>query len=238
VPIFYAVSRIEEKLDYQFEDKDLLKEALSHPSLSSEIRPAPPDNQRLEYLGDAVLELIVSNYLYRNFIKCQEGPLTKLRASVVSKNALAAAAGRLNIGNQLLLSKGEESSGGRSRPSNLADAFEALIGAVYLDGGIEAATRIAIRLLNHELEGLNPDEAQGNTKGELQEILQGIAPEAPSYEILEQTGPPHDRTFISAVNWRGVRLGKGVGTSKKASEAKAAGDALKEKVWENIPASN
>ncbi len=226
------VSRIEEQLDYQFKDQSLLKEALSHPSLSSEIRPAPPDNQRLEYLGDAVLELVISSYLYKHFPLCQEGPLTKLRASIVSRNALAGAAGRLNLGSQLYLSKGEEGSGGRTRPSNLADAIEALIGAIYLDGGIETASTIILRLLSEELQHLDPDEAQGNTKGELQEILQSVTPEAPIYKIIEQEGPPHDRTFTSSVFWKGTELGRGVGASKKIAEAKAAGEALKARRWE------
>ncbi len=230
--MFAEVSRIEEQLDYTFKNQELLKEALSHPSLSSEIRPAPPDNQRLEYLGDAVLELVISNHLFHRFGQCQEGPLTKLRASVVSKNALAGAAQRLDLGAQLFLSKGEEGSGGRNRPSNLADAMEALFGAIYLDGGIEIAEKTVLKLLDDELTKLNPDEAQGNTKGELQEILQSITPEAPIYEIIEQHGPPHDRTFISQVTWNGVVLGKGSGSSKKTAEAKAAGEALKSKIWQ------
>jgi len=114
---------IEERLNYQFKSQGLLKEALSHPSLSSEVRPAPPDNQRLEYLGDAVLELTISNHLYHRFPDLREGPLTKLRSAVVSKPALAAAARRIDLGEALFLSNGEESSGGRKRDSNLADAF-------------------------------------------------------------------------------------------------------------------
>jgi len=227
------VHRIEDQIKYQFKNKGLLKEALSHPSLSSETRPAPPDNQRLEYLGDAVLELVVSSHLFQRFPMCQEGALTKLRASVVSKTALAEAAKRIDIGQDLYLSKGEEGSGGRQRPSNLADAMEALIGAIYLDANLEAVSEVVMQLLGEELTHLNPDEAQGNTKGELQEILQGITPEAPIYKIINQQGPPHDRTFTSEVCWKGTQLGSGSGTSKKMAEAVAAANALKTRLWEN-----
>ncbi len=222
---------IEEQLGYQFKDQDLLREALSHPSLSSETRPAPPDNQRLEYLGDAVIELVISDHLFRRFTDSQEGSLTKLRASIVSKNSLAAAALRLNLGSHLLLSRGEERSGGRERSSNLADTFEALLGALYLDAGMEVTREITLKCLDIELQDLNPKDTLGNTKGELQEILQSITPEAPIYQVIDQSGPPHHRIFTAAVTWKNITLGQGEGPSKKIAEIAAATEALNKESW-------
>lgn len=225
------MNRLEEVLGYQFKNAELLKEAVSHPSLSSEARPAPPDNQRLEYLGDAVLELIISCHLFHTFPECQEGPLTKLRASIVSRAALAKVGKRLELGRELLLSRGEESSGGRSRASNLADTVEAILGAVYLDGGFEAARDFVLRHMKPELSHLDPSEAHGNTKGALQEILQAVTPEAPTYSVLEENGPPHDRTYLCQVSWLGEELGRGTGPSKKVAESRAAAAALKQERW-------
>ncbi|MEN8775213.1 MAG: ribonuclease III [Akkermansiaceae bacterium] len=222
---------IEERLNYKFKSKALLKEALSHPSLSSEIRPAPPDNQRLEYLGDAVIELAITSYLYHRFPDFQEGVLTKLRASVVSKPALATAARTIDLGRALFMSNGESGSGGRDRDSNLADALEAILGAVYLDSGLEAAKEVGLQLLGGQLEELNPKRAQANSKGELQEILQQLTPEAPIYKVISEEGPPHDRTFVCEVIWKGRTLGQGRGPSKKSAEAEAAQTALSQKLW-------
>ena len=224
---------IEERLNYTFKSQTLLDEALSHPSLSSEIRPAPPDNQRLEYLGDAVVELVISTYLYRRFPECQEGVLTKLRASVVSKPALAAAARSIDLGSALFMSNGESGSGGRHRDSNLSDALEAILGAIYLDSGLEAAKEVALQLLSNQLEILNPQKAQGNAKGQLQEILQQLNPEAPVYEVISEEGPPHDRTFVCEVTWKGKHLGQGSGPSKKSAEAQAAQAALNAPIWKS-----
>ena len=210
-----------------------MDEALSHPSLSSEIRPAPPDNQRLEYLGDAVVELVISTYLYRRFPEFQEGVLTKLRASVVSKPALAAAARTIDLGSALFMSNGESGSGGRHRDSNLADALEAILGAIYLDSGLEAAKEVALQLLSNQLEILNPQKAQGNAKGQLQEILQQLNPEAPVYEVISEEGPPHERTFVCEVTWKGKQLGQGSGPSKKSAEAQAAQAALNAPIWKS-----
>ncbi|MCH1497482.1 MAG: ribonuclease III [Akkermansiaceae bacterium] len=206
---------------------------MSHPSLSSETRPAPPDNQRLEYLGDAVVELVISTYLYRRFPEFQEGVLTKLRASVVSKPALAAAARTIDLGSALFMSNGESGSGGRHRDSNLADALEAILGAIYLDSGLEAAKEVALQLLSNQLEILNPQKAQGNAKGQLQEILQQLNPEAPVYEVISEEGPPHDRTFVCEVTWKGKHLGQGSGPSKKSAEAQAAQAALNAPIWKS-----
>ena len=224
---------IEERINYQFKNKQLLKEALSHPSLSSEIRPAPADNQRLEYLGDAVLELVISTHLYHRYPDLQEGPLTKSRALIVSKPTLAQAARRVNLGADLILSNGEANSGGRDRDSNLADVFESLVGAVYLDSGLEAAQSIILQLLNPEIKSLDPSKTTGNAKGTLQEILQKISPESPVYKVISQDGPPHNRSFCCAVTWKNVMIGKGEGMSKKSAEASAALQALKSEIWKH-----
>ena len=227
------MSQVKRIFTHKFSDGKLLKEALSHPSLSSEQRPAPPDNQRLEYLGDAVLELVISDILFQRFPDSQEGVLTKLRASVVSRQALCGIAQRHCLGSALLMSKGEESSGGRVRASNLADAVEALIGALYLDAGFDAAKNAILEVFAPELEALDPKFAQAsNSKGTLQEILQQITPEPPIYKIVSEDGPPHNRIFASEVNWCGKLLGRGEGSSKKISEIEAACVALEARAWE------
>lgn len=222
---------IEERLGYQFKNPGLLTEALSHPSLSSEIRPAPVDNQRLEFLGDAVLELAITDHLYHRFPDLKEGLLTKLRASLVSKSALSKAARRIDLGSALFLSNGEEGSGGRERASNLADAMESLFGAIYLDESMARAGEIVLKLLKPELEALDPETNHGNSKGELQEILQQIAPQAPEYGIHTEEGPAHARVFVSTVSWQNKLLGIGQGPSKKSSEIAAAAAALRAKLW-------
>ena len=228
------MSELETAIGYHFQDDGLLTQALSHPSLSSEVRPAPADNQRLEFLGDAVLELVVTHYLYEHFADLPEGPMTKLRSSVVSRNALAQVAKRLSLGKHIHFSKGEEASGGAARPSNLADAAEALIGAIYLDGGLEKAKQVTLSLLQPDLEALDPTDAQGNNKGELQEILQAIVAKAPCYRIVSEHGPPHDRFFKAEVVWLDHVLGSGEGASKKAAESRAAADALEHEGWKNV----
>lgn len=226
------MNQVKRILTHQFSNEELLKEALSHPSISSEKRPAPQDNQRLEYLGDAVLELIISDYLFNRFPDCQEGVLTKLRASIVSRQALCAVAQRYDFGSVLSMSKGEESSGGRTRASNLADAVEAVIGALFIDAGFEKTKSAVLKVFAPELEALDPQTAQAsNSKGALQEILQQIAPESPAYTISKEDGPPHDRVFSAEVTWCGKILGKGIGSSKKIAETEAASAALAAKLW-------
>ncbi|MEC9056081.1 MAG: ribonuclease III domain-containing protein, partial [Verrucomicrobiota bacterium] len=141
-----------EKLGYQFKDQDLLVQSMTHPSMSAEQREAVEDNQRLEFLGDAVLQVILTEHLYRILPDQAEGHLTKIRASLVSRRALAGCALRLGLGEYIRLGKGEESNGGRDRESNLADAFESLLGAIYLDGGITGATAVTMRLMEEDLQ--------------------------------------------------------------------------------------
>ncbi|MCX6874643.1 MAG: ribonuclease III [Verrucomicrobia bacterium] len=227
---------LENRIHYKFRNSLLLAEALTHPSLAYESACPHFDNQRLEFLGDAVLQLIVTEELYRMFPEFPEGRLTKLRSRVVSRRALARFATAIHMGDYVLLGKGEESSGGRRRPSTLADAFEALIGAVYLDGGSAAARELVLRLFQSEIGGMAASPEERNPKGVLQECLQALHPQAPAYRILGESGPDHRRVFLAEVSWRGQVLATGKGRSKKDAETRAASEALRAKLWEKCAA--
>ncbi len=183
-------------------------------------------NQRLEFLGDAVLQLILTGELYEKFPAFEEGPLTKARAKLVNRRTLAEHGRRLDLGRALILSRGEEIHGGRERPSALADAYEALLGAIYLDGGIEVARTFVLREFANAFGGLSAIPILENPKGELQELLQAVSSEAPQYHVVSSTGPDHDRVFECTVHHAGVELARGRGKSKKAAESEAAFAAL------------
>lgn len=223
---------LESRIDYKFRNSLLLGEALTHPSLAYESAKPHFDNQRLEFLGDAVIQLIITEELYRRFPNSPEGQLTKLRSRLVSRNALAKFASEIHLGDYILLGKGEQASGGNKRPSTLADAFEALIGAVYMDAGRKAAQTIVLRLIESDMNFLEDSPEEKNPKGQLQELLQALHPEAPEYEIIAESGPDHRRVFQAQVSWRGEVLATGKGKSKKEAEARAAGEALRAKNWE------
>lgn len=217
---------VQRQLGYQFKDPRLLEVALTHPSVAQETKGPVQHNQRLEFLGDAVLSLVLTVQLYDRFPHLGEGPLTKARARLVNRRVLAEEARRLNLGNHLRLSLGEESSGGRHRPSILADAFEAVIGALFLDGGLEAARQFILGRFDQRLAELERGAGLDNPKGELQEWLQARSTEPPRYELIGVSGPDHDRLFECAVWHGGVELGRGQGKSKKAAESAAALAAL------------
>jgi ribonuclease III len=217
---------LEEQLGYQFRNPLLLAEALTHPSLAYETHRAHFDNQRLEFLGDAVLQLIFTHELFRMFMDFNEGNLTKLRARLVSRTALASYARSRDIGAHLLMGRGEETSGGRSRASTLSDAFEALIGAIYLDGGLETAREVVLRLCSAELKSIAESPREVNPKGHLQEMLQALSAGSPHYTIISEEGPDHNKRFIARVTWSGHVLGTGNGLSKKQAETAAAEAAL------------
>lgn len=229
---------LESRIQYKFRNSFLLAEALTHPSLAYESQRPHFDNQRLEFLGDAVLQLVVTEALFKRFPDHPEGNLTKLRSRVVSRRALARFAMMIHLGDYVLLGKGEESTGGRRRLSTLADAFESLIGAVYLDSGQNAARDIILRLFESEIDGMVTSPEERNPKGELQEHLQSIHPEAPVYTIISETGPDHRRVFQAEVSWRDFFLAAGKGKSKKEAEARAAAEALRSKTWENRPSED
>lgn len=223
---------LEQRLDYQFRDQALLRQALTHPSLGHEKQRYHDDNQRLEFLGDAVLQLVITEYLYAHFPREKEGRLTKLRARLVSRDALTAHAQSLDLGRHLLMGRGEETSGGRERASTLADAFEAIVGAIYLDSAFVTAREFVLRQMRGALENVREAPVDINPKGHLQEILQSIATRGPTYEVLSATGPEHAKTFLVEARWEGLVLGRGTGLSKQAAEIEAANNALENKVWE------
>jgi ribonuclease III len=186
---------LESRIQYKFRNSLLLAEALTHPSLAYESQRPHFDNQRLEFLGDAVLQLAVTEALFKLFPDATEGHLTKLRSRVVSRKALARFATAISLGEYVLLGKGEESTGGRRRISTLADAFESLIGAVYMDTGLESAKELILRLFATEIKGMVDSPDERNPKGELQESLQAIHPVAPVYRIVKPRS--HGRTNCS-----------------------------------------
>jgi ribonuclease-3 len=221
------LSEFQIRLGYAFRDEGLLRLALTHPSVAHEQGAPAPDNQRLEFLGDAVLQLVLTRELYEKFPAFDEGPLTKARAKLVNRRTLAEHARPLGMGAHLILSRGEEINGGRERGSALADAFEALLGAIFLDGGFEAAREFILREFSEGFGRLSVLPIIENPKGELQELLQARSPEAPEYRVLSTTGPDHDRVFECTVHHGGVELARGSGKSKKAAESDAALAALK-----------
>ena len=223
---------LESRLGYKFRNSLLLAEAMTHPSLAYESQSPHFDNQRLEFLGDAVLQLILTEDLFKMFPDFPEGRLTKLRSQLVSRRALARFALTIDLGSYVLLGKGEEATGGRRRMSTLADGFEALIGAVYLDIGYDGARDLVLRLFQSEIEALAGSPEERNPKGELQESLQAIHPQAPAYRVLGESGPDHRKVFQAEVSWRGLVLATGKGKSKKEAEARAASEALRTRVWE------
>jgi ribonuclease-3 len=229
------VTPLEERIEYKFRNSLLLAEALTHPSLAHEAQRYHFDYQRLEFLGDAVLQLVVTQYLFSHFQAEAEGQLTKLRSRLVSRDALRMHAAALDLGRYILMGRGEEASGGRERTSTLADAFEALIGALYLDGGLDVAKNFILTQTRADLAKLAEEPVDFNPKGDLQELLQSISPRSPLYELVSQSGPEHEKTFVSEVLWEGIVLGEGTGRSKKQAETAAALEALQLKRWEKSP---
>jgi ribonuclease III len=217
---------LQDRFGYKFRDLKLLRLALTHPSVAHEQGAGIQHNQRLEFLGDAVLQLVLTSELYEKFPGVDEGPLTKARAQMVNRRSLAEQGRRLKLGAHLIMSRGEELNRGRDRPSALADAFEALLGAIFLDGGFGAAREFVLREFRNIFGELEVIPNLENPKGELQEKLQARSPEPIEYELESVSGPDHDRVFECAVYYRGEELGRGVGKSKKEAESKAALDAL------------
>ena len=217
---------LQSRLGYAFRHELLLRLALTHPSVTHEHGHTAQHNQRLEFLGDAVLQLVLTRVLYEKFPNFGEGPLTKARAQLVNRRALAEHGRRLELGQYLILSRGEELNRGRERPSTLADTFEALLGAIFMDGGFEAAQEFILRQFRGVFGDLEVLPYLENPKGELQEALQARSPEPPRYLLVSVSGPDHDRVFECAVFYRKEELGRGSGKSKKEAECQAALTAL------------
>jgi ribonuclease-3 len=221
-------------LGISFRQGSLLEQAFVHTSYLNENPDFDlPDNERLEFLGDAILNFIVAERLYKEFPKLSEGDLTEIRASLVCRDTLAEIAFSLRLGAWLLLGQGEETSGGRTKLSNLANAMEALIGAIYLDQGLASARKFILRQLKSELRKIKAGEVTPNYKALVQELIQGQKKPAPIYHLVETAGPDHNKQFTAEILVEGEALGRGTGKSKKAAEIQAARAA-----WEKLRCSH
>ncbi len=219
------MEQLEKNLKYTFKNKELLSNALTHSSYANEKKGGAKSNERLEFLGDSVLSIIVSEHIYNNFPNLPEGQLTRIRASLVCEKTLCSFSRQLEIGDFLLLGKGEKANGGASRPSILADAFEAVLAAIYLDGGIQPAKRHVLRFVQSELTHLENDNFK-DYKTELQEIIQRNPEEKLTYVLIGESGPDHDKCFTVQVHLNSNVIGEGSGHSKKNAEQAAAKKAL------------
>lgn len=226
-----SFSDIQQRIGYTFRDPELLERALTHKSYANESK-VPYHNERMEFLGDSVLNLIVSEYLMKTCPDSTEGALSRLRASVVSEPALAGVAREIGLGEHLLLGKGEEQTGGRNKDSLLADCLEALIASVYLDRGMDATEAFIMRFFDDLIKKSCAARVSLDYKTELQELCQERLKQLPEYRVASETGPDHQKQFEVEVWVRGEQAGRGVGRSKKEAEQKAAKEALS-KLTEN-----
>ena len=217
---------LEQRLGHRYENIGLLQTALTHPSYVNENRKGLKNNQRLEFLGDSVLSIVVAQYLFEHYTSLPEGELTKLRASLVCEKALHQFALQIDLGEFLLLGRGEENTGGRQRPSILADAFEAVIASIYLDGGLEEARKFVLRFIPKHLN-VKQVEVNFDYKTALQEFVQRNKQETLDYQTVEERGPDHNKTFGVEVHLNSNVIGTGEGHSKKQAEQQAAKEALK-----------
>ena len=218
------MTALEEKLGYEFQDRRLLENALTHSSCANESRGRLSSNERLEFLGDSILGMVVAEHLYRNHPDLPEGDLTRTRAALVCEESLVEVAKELSLGEYLHLGKGEEAGGGRRRPSIQADAVEAVLAAVYLDGGIGSARKIIQRyILCREIEGLTRPR---DYKTALQELVQRESGQVLKYRLTGSEGPDHDKRFFVEVDLNGTPIGSGKGHSKKEAEQMAAKSAI------------
>ena len=215
---------LEEKLGYTFQNRQLLENALTHSSCANESGGRLPSNERLEFLGDSILGMVVADHLYRNHPDLPEGELTRTRATLVCEDSLVEVAEALDLGQYLLLGKGEEAGGGRQRPSIRADAVEAVLAAVYLDGGIGSARKIIQKyILCREVAGLAKPR---DYKTALQELVQRESGQVLRYRLTGESGPDHDKRFFVEVTLNGEGVGSGTGRSKKEAEQMAAKAAI------------
>ncbi len=215
------ISKLEDKLGYRFENKQLIIEALTHKSYKK-----PYNNERLEFLGDAVLDLIVGEYLYEMFPDKNEGVLSKIRASLVNEEGFAKLANSIKLGEYLFLSQAEENNQGREKSSLLSNAFEALIGAIYLESGLEKAREVSIRLIEKNYPQINLEALSKDYKTALQEFTQAVVGTTPTYKLLSAIGPDHAKEFEVAVTLNGKTIATAKGKSKKIAQKEAARIAL------------
>jgi len=229
------LKNLEQLIGYRFQNRKLLIQALTHSSYLNESKDrdaVPADNERLEFFGDAIIEFLVSEYLFHRYEDTPEGDMTKLRASMVCEQSLAICSEKIQLGSFLCMGHGEEISGGRQRPSVISDAFEALTAAIYLDGGIDVTRKFIQTHLLEELESIGPLDPGGNSplffdaKTRLQEMVQSKGNVKLVYELIGEEGPSHNKVFTTAVYLEGEKIGTGSGHSKKAAQQKAAARAI------------
>lgn len=213
------IERLLKALDYRFKSRAVLMEALTHRSYVNECQEAVRDNERFEFLGDAVIDLIVSEALMQRHPDAREGALSRMRAAIVSESALAQLASTIHLGEALRLGRGEEMSGGRSKPSLVANAFEALMAAIYIDGGMEAVRAVLLRHLPFPDSGQLP---RGDPKTEIQQRIQAERHITPTYRVVEESGPDHSKIFVVEILVGSEVLARGSGRTKKDAEQKAA----------------
>ena len=221
-----SLTEIQERVGWRFQQPDLLERALTHKSWSNEQAGTPDNNERLEFLGDAVLDLVIGHYLFDQPERLPEGELTRVRAELVNEKTLASVARELDLGRCLKLGRGEALSGGADKDSLLSNAVEALFGALYLDGGYAAADNVIRRLFLSRFDRALSDRQGKDYKSRLQEVLQGRYGAPPRYQELNVEGPPHARVYSVAVEFRGKELARADGKSKKDAEQGAARLAL------------
>ncbi|WP_042271958.1 ribonuclease III [[Clostridium] dakarense] len=224
--ILENIDKFEDIIDYKFENKEYILEALTHSSYSNENKNYD-FNERLEFLGDSVLSVVVSDYLFKKEKDLPEGELTKLRANIVCEESLSEVANEINLGEHILLGKGEEATGGRQRISILADAFEAVIAAIYLDGGIDSARTFILKYMENIICDSRKGKIFRDYKTHLQEVLQGRGESNIWYKLVDEKGPDHNKRFVMQVGSNEDVLGTGEGKSKKEAEQLAARVALK-----------
>ena len=217
------IKELQKKIEYEFKDEGLLIRALSHSSYANENHTVGGSNERLEFLGDSVLGFITAENFFKNYTNFPEGELTKLRAQMVCEKSLAGFAREIELGRFLLLGKGEMITGGRERPSIQADAFEALIAAIYLDGGMESAKKFVLKYID---EAIKKHQSIKDYKTMLQEVVQRNPGEVIEYVLVGETGPDHDKRFEVEVHLNSNVIGRGIGKSKKRAEQEAAREAL------------
>lgn len=213
-------------IGYHFRDTRYLLLGLTHRSYARSTNHDTPSNERLEFLGDSVLGLVISDQLYHDNPNESEGVLTKTKAMLVNETTLASIGREIGLNKFIRLSPEEDRAGGRDRASIISDAFEAVIGAIYLDGGIDAARDIVLRFIYTRKDRIVTDSAQRNFKGDLLELIQAKGEGVPRYDVISEAGPDHEKTFHVVVTIGGVKVGEGTGSSKKEAEQKAASQAL------------
>jgi ribonuclease-3 len=220
------LEEIQQLINYKFSKLPLLNTALTHSSYTANRQEVLEHNERLEFLGDSVLSTVISQYIFKSCNEMAEGQLTRIRANIVCEQSLHTAATKINLGKYLLLSKGEELTGGRTRPSILADAFEALIAAIYLDGGLDKAKIFVLHILEDTIKQAVQNKIISDFKSFIQEHIQKSSQGKISYKLLSEGGPDHNKTFEIAIMLDDVLLGRGQGASKKEAQQAAAKNAV------------